>query len=243
MKFSYPEIEDIRGRESAEPEQPAPQMPLSEDESPHEQTDGWKRFATAVSWILVPLMLPVYGIILILTLSVLSYVNPGAKLAVILVILGLNALLPMLLVFLLKQFGIVQDIALNGRKERLIPYLISLSGYVLSALYLWNRGAPSWVWLLFTGGGITALINMIVNFRWKISAHAAAATGVVAMLFVIHIKGAPVCNMMPWIFGALVITGILGSCRIYLCRHTLMQVLAGYLSGFCPAFFLAYFLS
>jgi len=250
MKFSYPDIDDIRhpeadvrenvkGSDSIEPDKPT----AADEYQEADETRGfWERFSMTVSWVFVPLLMPFYGIMLILFLSVLDFVSPGTKLVVSLVILGLNTALPMILVYLLKILGVVEDIGLNGQKERLWPYLITLAGYILSTLYLMNRGAPEWVWLLFAGGGLTAVINMAINFRWKISAHSAAAAGVVAMLAIIAIKGDPVVEMMPRIFIAMTLTGILGSCRLYLHRHTLMQVLCGYTVGFLAVFLPAYLL-
>lgn len=238
MNFTYPEIEGDKAEKpellATETEKPAPDGKKDQD--------PMRVAAVAISWIMVPLLMPVYGIILILNLSILDNVALLTKFIVTGCIFGINALLPMLLIFLLNRLGVVSDVALNNQRERPLPYIISIIGYLLSALYLWSRGAAPWLWLMFCGGGTTALISLIVNFRWKISAHAAGAAGVVAMLAVVMLKGDPAVPMMPWLFGSMALAGVLGSCRIYLRRHTLAQVLAGYLNGFVPVFALAYFL-
>ncbi len=71
-----------------------------------------------------------------------------------------------------------------------------------------------------------------MNFWWKISAHAAGIAGIVAMLIQMTKEGPTVGAMTWWIVGAIVVAGFLGSARIWLGRHTLMQVLAGSAVGF-----------
>lgn len=239
MEFNYPDFEEIKKKIVAEVIEPEPEQVLTPEEGgevPGDNSPFLKGVATFFSWVLVPLLMPVYGIILIMCLSVLTYVSPSAKLFTTGVLFGINVALPMVLIYMLKFMGIVHDVALNGRKERLLPYIISMTGFVLSAWYLSSRGAPHWVWIMFAGGGVTALINMIVNFKWKISAHSAGIAGVVAMIFVINSLGTPQHQMIWWIVGLLLTAGLLGSSRIYLGRHTLFQVLAGYLSGFIPVY-------
>lgn len=240
MEFNYPDLEEIKRKiaEVTEPEPPEILSPEDGGEVPGDNSAVLKGLATFFSWALVPLFMPVYGILLILHLSVLTYVSPGVKLLTAGVLLGINAILPMALIYLLKFLGIVHDVALNGRKERLLPYIITISGYLCSAWFLASRGAPHWVWMMFLGGGVTAFINLIINFRWKISAHSAGIAGVVAMLFVVNAVGIPQQPMLWWIIGSLLTAGILGSSRIYLGRHTLFQVLAGYVAGFVPVFVL-----
>ena len=239
MEFNYPDIEEIRKRLAAvtEPEQEEPISPEEGGEVPGDESAFLTGVATFFSWSLVPLFMPVYGIMLILHLSVLSYLPMQTKLITVAVIAGINAVMPMLLIYLLKFLGIVKDVALNGRKERLLPYIISIAGFGLSALYLSSHGAPRWVWGMYTGGALTALLNLVINFKWKISAHSAGIAGVVAMIFVTGACGTPQHPLSWWITGALLTAGILGSSRIYLGRHTLFQVLAGYITGFCPVFF------
>ena len=52
------------------------------------------------------------------------------------------------------------------------------------------------------------------------------------MLIQVAKEGAPGSGLVWWITGALLCAGLLGSARIWLGRHTLMQVLAGSAVGF-----------
>ncbi len=211
-----------------EPKSDAPVQP--EDNTPLERFIT--RCANVISWVFVPLLMPVYGIILIFSLSFLSYAPFSTKLTFTLIVFGANFLVPMLLVLLLKKMGIIDDIGLNGRRERLIPYIITIVCLSGTGIFLYLKMAPLWVAMFYAGGALAGLINLIVNFRWKISAHAAGIAGVVAMLIQVIKEGPSADGMVWWIVGAIITAGLLGSARIWLGRHTLMQVLAGSAVGF-----------
>lgn len=200
------------------------------DETPLERVVT--RIANILSWVFVPLMMPVYGILLIFSLSFLAWAPMHSKVVFSLVVFGANFVVPMLLVLLLKKLRLINDVGLNGRKERLIPYIITVLCLSGTGIFLYLKGAPLWVAMFYAGGALAGLINLIVNFWWKISAHAAGIAGIVAMLIQIMKEGSPAAGMTWWIVSAILIAGALGSARVWLGRHTLLQVLAGTAVGF-----------
>lgn len=210
--------------------------PVSDVPVQPEDNTPLERFVTLcaniISWVFVPLLMPVYGIILIFSLSFLSFAPFHTKLVFTLIVFGANFIVPMLLVLLLKKLKMIEDIGLNGRRERLIPYIITIICLSGTGLFLYLKMAPLWVAMFYAGGALAALINLLVNFRWKISAHAAGMAGVVAMLIQVIKEGPSSQGMEWWIVGAIITAGLLGSSRIWLGRHTLMQVLAGTAVGF-----------
>lgn len=198
------------------------------------------RTSNLLSWVMVPMLVSVWATIMMFNLSALSMVPTATKTVFTLIVFGFNAVVPMVLVFVLKAMGIVQDIGLNGRKERLIPYIIMIVSYIGTAIFFYYKGAPLWAAMFFAGAAVAAVINMTVNFRWKISAHACAAAGVVAMLLIIQRVGMPTVDLGWWTAGTVLLCGLLGSARIWLGRHTLGQVLAGYCVGFLSVYLLGF---
>lgn len=194
--------------------------------------------STFLSWALVPLLMPVYGILLAFHLSILHFAPMQTKVVLTAIVAGLNVLIPAMIVYLLKCFGFVKDIGLNGQKERLIPYIITILCMGGTSLYLFTKSAPSWLVMFYAGGVAGGLINMLVNFRWKISAHSAGIAGVVALLIRIMHSSVPQPGVVVWLMVAIGLSGLLGSARVWLGRHTVWQVLAGYVVGFCSVFFL-----
>ena len=210
--------------------------PIKTEESGLER--GISIFSNFLSWILVPLLMPVYGIIFIFRLSVLDVVSPGMQTAFTLIIAGINLCIPILLILLLKFLGIVEDVGLNGQRERSIPYVITAICLGVSAWFVTSRGAPIWMSMFFAGGAVAALINLVVNFRWKISAHAAGIAGVIALLIRLEKDVAAEPHIFVWLLITVGAAGLLGSARVWLGRHTVWQVVAGYIVGFCSVFFM-----
>ena len=194
--------------------------------------------STALSWVLVPILMPVYGIMLIFGLSILSFTPFDTKLSFTLIVFALNVVLPMIFILLLKLFGIVGDVGLNRRRERFIPYTIVALCMGGTAWFMASRGAPMWVSMFFAGGAAAAVVNTVINIWWKISAHSAGMAGIVALLIRMAHDGVPQADISPWLITAILLTGLLGSSRLWLRRHTLAQVLGGYTTGFLGVFLL-----
>lgn len=194
--------------------------------------------ATAISWVFGPLLMPVYAIILIFGLSILYFVPTSAKVWFTLFVFGLNVLLPGVLVLALKRFGVVSDIGLNNRTERFIPYLITLLCLAGTAWLLYSKAFPDWAVKFYIGAAVATLVVMLINFRWKISAHATAVAGLVALLLRLSHQPYVMPQEQTWLIIAIAVAGLTGSARLWLNRHTLAQVLAGYAVGFCAVYFI-----
>lgn len=199
---------------------------------------GIDLIANILSWVFVPLMMPVYGVMLIFSLSILSYAPLSSRIVFTLITLAINVLVPAAVVILLKRFGIVNDLGLNGRKERMIPYLICVICLLGTAWFMHSKGMPVWGTMFFVGGAVAGVIELIINFRWKISVHAAGVAGIVALLIRMLHVGYPRPELMTWLIISILITGLVGSARLWLGRHTPAQVLAGYIVGFCAVYFM-----
>lgn len=212
-------------------------LPVPSEPSDYPMADAFAKF---LSWVLVPLLMPIYGIILIFNLSILTFVPFSQKMVFTLIVAAFNLVIPAILVLLLKRFGIVQDIGLNGRKERLIPYIITILCMAGTGIFLFHKGFPMWANMFFIGGAVAGLIEFFVNFKWKISAHCAAIAGIVALLIHITHNPYPSPLITVWMVIALLCTGLLGSARLWLRKHTLMQVLAGYAVGFLSVYLMMF---
>lgn len=208
----------------------------------NKEEKGWEgaidRLSNIISWVLVPLMMPLYATLLVFHLSVLQFSSVQVKWSFSLIIFCMTAIIPMLLVILMKRFGIVQDLGLNGRRERFYPYIITILSLGAAGWFMLSKNAPLWTGMFFFGGAAAGVINLLINFRWKISAHAAAMAGVIALLIAISRENIPHPSIDLWIVGAILLAGLLGSARVWLGRHTVMQVLAGSAVGFLSVFLL-----
>lgn len=216
----------------AEAEERRPDLPPTAGES----------FVTSLShilsWVFVPMMMPVYGAALCFGISILAFTPFNVRLAFIAIIAAFNVAIPAVVVLLLKKAGYIQDIGLNNRQERFVPYMVCIACLVGTAIFLHFKGAPHWFCLFFYGGAATGLAEVIINRWWKISVHSAGMAGIVGLLLHLMMYEYTTSSAIVWLMITLGFAGLLGAARIWLGRHTLAQVLAGYAVGFCGVFFI-----
>lgn len=191
------------------------------------------------SWILSPILVPTYGVILSLWTTMLVMLPLGMRWNVVLMIALITAFLPALGIFLLYKFKVISDPGLNNRGERYIPYGMTCVCYALAAWYLARIHAPHWMWMFMVGAAVATVICVTVNIKWKISAHMAALGGLVGLMFRIMADGLGVVPMWGVITVGILLLGILGSSRLLLQRHTFWQVIAGTAVGFACVYLLA----
>jgi membrane-associated phospholipid phosphatase len=79
------------------------------------------------------------------------------------------------------------------------------------------------------------VVCALINVWWKISTHTAAIGGVAGALFVFgELFG---FNPVWWLCVVMILAGLLGSSRMILRQHSLLQVVAGFWVGVVCAFF------
>lgn len=190
------------------------------------------RFAKIMSTVFSPILVPTYGLLLAMTFSILTILPIATKLWVTVMTLVITGGIPFLGIAALYMTGRVSDPGLNNRGERTWPYVFTMVAYLLCSFYLYKANAPQWLWSFPIGGALAVVISLVVNFKWKISAHLAAMGGLVAMLFDIVRNGDAIPGIEWVITVAILLTGLLATSRIILGRHTPWQTIAGAANGF-----------
>ena len=192
----------------------------------------------AVSTVFSPLLVTTYGVILAMSLTFLAVLPATTRLLTVGMLFFMTAVIPAVSIMVMTRLGMVSDHSLSERSERTPAYLISAVCYIAAAIYLMKVHSPDWLWLFVAGGLLSLVINVVITRWWKISAHMTAMGGLVALLFRFQLSYIAIYDMQWWIIGAIVLTGIVGSARIYRERHDLWQVLAGTACGFVCVFFI-----
>lgn len=184
------------------------------------------------SHLLSPILIPTYSVFIALWYSVLFFIPAATRWTVVGVTAIITCVIPSAIIFALYRLGKVSDPGLNNRNERYIPYAVTALCYIACAFYMWRIHAPMWLDMFFVGGAAAAVISCIVNIWWKISAHMAAMAGMTALTVRIMLDHINVFDIMPMVYATILLTGILGTSRIVLERHTFWQVMAGAANGF-----------
>ena len=188
--------------------------------------------ANFLSTVLSPLLMPTYGVFLVLWVSVLCLLPYGTRVAVLLICMGITCILPLIFLSVLRHFKLVKNLHVDIREQRFIPYLFTVLCYAVAAYYLYYCHSPQWFVMFMVGSAITVLLMALINLKWKISAHMAGIGGVVALLYQLHVQGLSAFDLLWLLCFVIIVAGALGSARLALRRHNLWQVLAGAVLGF-----------
>ncbi|MDE5828230.1 MAG: hypothetical protein K2H57_11725 [Duncaniella sp.] len=198
-----------------------------------------KKLSEILSAVFSPLLVPTYGMILAAFLTILRFLPSNLLWTAIGITFVITSLVPVGAIIALYRAGIIKDPALNERTERYIPYGVVILCYLGCGFFFFKASAPLWLPMFFAGGAAATAINVIVNRWWKISAHAAAMGGIVALMFRIVASHYALFNMNVWLSSVIIAAGLVMTARVYLERHTLGQVLAGCANGFLCVYLLS----
>lgn len=198
--------------------------------------------ARVLSAIFSPLLMGTYGVILAMWFSYLYYSPDKAKLIVTAVTFVATCILPIISIYLLSRTGVIKDPLLKEREGRFWPYMICSAGYAATGVYYYFVHAPVWLSMFVVGGAVALIVLAIVNSRWKISGHAAGTGGLCAMIFFLMCSGNSAFDLRWEFVAAVILAGCVCTSRLILERHTLMQVAAGFLTGFVCVFLPAWFM-
>ena len=188
--------------------------------------------ANFLSTALSPLLMPTYGVFMVLWVSVLCLLPYGTRVSVLLVCMGITCILPLIFLSVLRHFKLVKDLHVEKREQRFFPYMFTALCYTVAAYYLYYCHSPQWFVMFMVGSAVTVLIMAIINLKWKISAHMAGIGGVVALVYQIHVQGLSAFDLFWMLCVTIMVAGLLGSARLVLNRHDAWQVLAGVVVGF-----------
>jgi len=192
-----------------------------------------RQVATILSYLFFPLVIPIYGMLLLFSYPLFSFYPTRVMLTAYLTIIIFGTLIPVMFILVLNRSGIVSDIQLTKQRERFLPYLSALFSYLVGTWMIYKIRMPMFVVGLMLAVAAALLVNVIVNIRWKISGHATGVGGllggILSVSYLLRI------NPLFWIIVIVLVCGMIAAARIYLKAHTPAQVLAGFLNGICWA--------
>lgn len=186
--------------------------------------------SSVLSAVFSPLLVPTYAYAIAMWTTRLSILPERIRLVSSLIVFGITAIIPFAIILFMIRKGLASGPALESRSDRPIPYTITIICYLFSAWYLWRL--PHWIPMFFVAAAIAALLGVLINIKWKISAHATSMGGLCAAIAYIGATSQFIVVFLPWLCGIILISGAVCSARLYLMRHTPAQVYAGWCLGF-----------
>lgn len=191
--------------------------------------------ARIVSMLFTPFYLPLMGLIILFTFSYLALLPVVYRLEIIAIVYLFTILLPTYIIHFYRKHQGWNLIEVGYRERRMVPYVISILCYLSCVWLLKSMNVFHFVSSILVAALLVQIVCAIINVWWKISTHTAAIGGVAGALFIFS----EVFRFNPiwWFSLTLIIAGILGTSRMILRQHTLLQVVVGFFVGFASAIF------
>ncbi len=196
-----------------------------------------------ISILFHPLLMPLYATWLLLhSGNYLQYaVHPRLQQFLYIVVFISTWLLPASITWIMWQKGWISSMQMEERKERHLPYLLTLSCYIACIYLLFQLPVPRMFVLTVMGASLAILVSFLINLRWKISIHMIGIGGMMGLFYgygrYFHLQ-----SMWSLVLIAL-LAGIIGSARLYRQAHSPAQVYAGFITGFVVEFGFVFFIT
>lgn len=199
-----------------------------------------KSLANVISVLLHPLLMPLYCMALIFfNHNYLSIaVKPGLQNIVYGIVFITTFLMPSLSTLFLLFRGQVQSLHMPTREERILPFIITSIYFFICYYLIRQLPLPQMISSIIRGAVLSLVLAMIINFKWRISIHMVGIGGATGMLFAL--TQLIFANYNLTIMILILISGVLGSVRIYAGGHTPAQIYTGFLIGAGVEYFAVY---
>jgi hypothetical protein len=200
------------------------------------------RIAGIISWVLHPMLIPTYAILLIFSQDAFFVMMLPDKLKLILtgLIIANTLLLPLIFIWMMHKRGMISNYQMPERSERTIPFATAALFYFATWIMMNNLGLHGVYYLFVLGGAILIVVSMIINLFWKISIHMAGIGGLTGGF--IGLNYHMLINSGTLILVLFVLSGLVGFARLKQNTHNEAQVYVGYMVGILVMFGMTLFL-
>ncbi|HPG32887.1 MAG: hypothetical protein H6541_09100 [Lentimicrobiaceae bacterium] len=189
------------------------------------------KIAQFFSWVLHPMMMPTYAMLLLFNQNAYFVLILPQKLKLMLagLIFANTFILPLIFIWMMRKRGIISSLQMPLRSERTFPFAITALFYIATFIMMRNLGLPNLYELFIIGGTVLIIIALIVNLFWKISIHMLGMGGLLggfiglSLLSYIDARGL--------IVSLMALSGAVGFARLKLNTHNSAQVYAGFAAG------------
>jgi len=189
------------------------------------------QFARGVSYLLHPLLIPSYILLLLLNATEIIPLDiPGSFQLILLGIVFLTTFLfPLFLAYLLFRLGMISSFFLPVKEER--TYLILTVAVFYYITYYLLKGNPlSAIFSYYMlGATLLSILALIVNFYFRISLHMIGLGSLTGLFLGLSFKYG--INFYGIIVGSIVLAGITGFSRLKLMAHAPAEIYYGFLLG------------
>jgi len=188
--------------------------------------------STFVSYLFHPLFVGVMmaAYLIFLHPTYFQALDAKARMMKLLVVINNNVFFPLLVVALLRALGFSQSVLLKTQKERIVPYIASITFFFWTYYVFRNQPeVPRVLVNMCRGMFFATAAALVLNNYFKISMHGIAVGGMLGMMLVVMVLGE-----LPSIFhvvAAGLITIVVAFARKIVSDHQWFDILAGIVLG------------
>ncbi|MGP1464769.1 phosphatase PAP2 family protein [Prevotella koreensis] len=187
-----------------------------------------------ISSIISPFYLPVFGMIVLFMFTYLGMLDTWIKLRVLFIVYLFTVAIPTYLIRLYHYYHGWTPIQIGSKERRMVPYVIAIVCYFICYYILNLLHMPHFIGTVIVAALVLQVVCALVNLRWKVSTHSAAIGGVIGALIAFSFLFT--FNPTWWLFFLFFMAGLVGTSRMILRQHTLIEVSMGFLIGIVVAF-------
>lgn len=192
-----------------------------------------KKFSEVISFLFQPIFTGLYCcLIMLATTDHFNSYNALGKTVFFSIIAMFTIVVPLLIILIAYRMGKISDLGMTERSQRTPIYLATITSNLV-AIFLVFKVVQDYIFAYFMVFALFSVaIVTFINLFWKISSHT-CGVGIISS-FVIYLAMLFDYDYVYLFSLVVLVSGIVAFARLYLNRHTLAQVFAGYFAGLVP---------
>jgi membrane-associated phospholipid phosphatase len=191
-----------------------------------------KKIATVISYLTHPLIVPMLGLLVISNSGTYAAeMDPLFIEHIYMRVFMLTFMMPIAFIPIYYYFRLVSNMRLDERRERIIPYYITLICYILAYFMITKLPVSQVYQRMLFAASLSLLIVTGISHFWKVSTHMTGWGGLIALILGFSIRFNT--DLMIFLIIAIFIAGAVACARLMLNAHNPLQVLTGFVIGFC----------
>ena len=157
------------------------------------------------------------------------------KMLKLLAVINNNVFFPLLVVALLRALGFNKSVLLKTQKERIVPYLASITFFFWTYYVFKNQPeTPRVIVYMCRGMFFASSVALVLNNYYKISMHGIGVGGMVGLMALTLVDGT-LYSGIPFMV-AILVAGLVFTARKIVSEHQWFDIITGFLLGFLCQF-------
>lgn len=188
------------------------------------------KFMDIISAVFSPLYATCWIFIWLFCFTYLKTLPWQHKLTIMLIVFVFTTIIPKFGINIYRKLYQIRHHQIDKREHLHIPYILSIMSFITCAILFWHLHIVGSMRCIIYGALIAQIIGALINTRWRISTHMLGMGGLTgAYIAFSEYLG---FNPLVGLCALALLSGLVGSSRILFAKHTLLQVIAGFILGY-----------